>query len=113
MEDKKLRSSIRHSSFALAAVSRGKELRVRILLTNDDGIHAPGLRALRAELRKLGEVVVVAPATEQSAVGHSITLSTPLVVQQVFDDDKGFVGWAVEGRPADCVKLALLELLPE
>src|SRR5262249_10171972 len=86
---------------------------VRILLTNDDGIHAPGLRALRAELRKLGEVVVVAPATEQSAVGHSITLSTPLVVQQVFDEAKEFLGWAVEGRPADCVKLALLELLPE
>jgi 5'-nucleotidase len=86
---------------------------VRILLTNDDGIHAPGLRALRMELRKLGEVVVVAPAAEQSAVGHSITLSTPLVVQQVFDDAREFVGWAVEGRPADCVKLALLELLPE
>src|SRR5947209_8484545 len=87
--------------------------RVRILLTNDDGIHAPGLRALRVELLKLGEVVVVAPATEQSAVGHSITLSTPLIVQQVFDDDRQFIGWAVEGRPADCVKLALLELLPE
>ncbi len=86
---------------------------MRILLTNDDGIHAPGLRALRAELRKIGEVVVVAPATEQSAVGHSITLSTPLIVQQVFDDSKEFLGWAVEGRPADCVKLALLELLPE
>jgi len=86
---------------------------VRILLTNDDGIHAPGLRALRLELMKLGEVVVVAPATEQSAVGHSITLSTPLVVQQVFDDAREFLGWAVEGRPADCVKLALLELLPE
>jgi 5'-nucleotidase len=86
---------------------------LRILLTNDDGIHAPGLRALRAELRKLGDVVVVAPATEQSAVGHSITLSTPLIVQQVLDDNKEFVGWAVEGRPADCVKLALLELLPE
>lgn len=86
---------------------------MRILLTNDDGIHAPGLRALRGELRKLGEVVVVAPATEQSAVGHSITLSTPLIVQQVFDEAKDFVGWAVEGRPADCVKLALLELLPE
>ena len=86
---------------------------MRILLTNDDGIHAPGLRAMRAELRKLGEVVVVAPAAEQSAVGHSITLSTPLIVQQVFDDEKKFVGWAVEGRPADCVKLALLELLPE
>ena len=86
---------------------------MRILLTNDDGIHAPGLRAMRAELKKLGEVVVVAPATEQSAVGHSITLSTPLIVQQVFDESKEFVGWAVEGRPADCVKLALLELLPE
>jgi 5'-nucleotidase len=86
---------------------------VRILLTNDDGIHAPGLRALRQELKKLGEVTVVAPATEQSAVGHSITLSTPLIVQQVFDDRREFLGWAVEGRPADCVKLALLELLPE
>jgi 5'-nucleotidase len=68
---------------------------------------------MRSELKKLGEVVVVAPATEQSAVGHSITLSTPLIVQQVFDECKEFVGWAVEGRPADCVKLALLELLPE
>jgi 5'-nucleotidase len=86
---------------------------VRILLTNDDGIHAPGLRAMRLELLALGEVFVVAPATEQSAVGHSITLSTPLVVQQVFEDSKDFLGWAVEGRPADCVKLALLELLPE
>src|SRR5206468_10292580 len=43
----------------------------------------------------------------------SITLSTPLIVQQVFDEIKEFMGWAVEGRPADCVKLALLELLPE
>ncbi len=46
---------------------------MRILLTNDDGIYAPGLRALRSELRKLGEVLVVAPATEQSAAGHSVT----------------------------------------
>src|SRR3982751_5812501 len=86
---------------------------MHILLTNDDGIYAPGLRAMLTELKKLGEVIVVAPATEQSAVGHSITLSTPLIVQQVFDESKEFVGWAVEGRPADCVKLALLELLPE
>ncbi len=86
---------------------------MRILLTNDDGIHAPGLRAMRTELLKFAQVVVVAPATEQSAVGHSITLSTPLIVQQFFDDRKEFLGWAVEGRPADCVKLALLELLPE
>jgi 5'-nucleotidase len=86
---------------------------VRILLTNDDGVYAPGLRALRTELLKLGEVTVVAPATEQSAAGHSITLLTPLLVQEVRDDRNQFLGWAVEGRPADCVKLALLELLPD
>jgi 5'-nucleotidase len=86
---------------------------VRILLTNDDGVYAPGLRALRAELMKLGDVVVVAPAAEQSAVGHSITLLTPLLVQEILDEQGQFLGWAVEGRPADCVKLALLELLPE
>lgn len=88
---------------------------MRVLLTNDDGIYAPGLRALRKELLELGSVTVVAPATEQSAAGHSVTLLTPLLVNEVFDDEDGksFVGWAVEGRPADCVKLALLELLPE
>ncbi|MFN4261579.1 MAG: 5'/3'-nucleotidase SurE [Gemmataceae bacterium] len=86
---------------------------MRILLTNDDGIYAPGLRALRKELQQLGEVVVAAPATEQSGVGHSITLLTPLVVQEVRDESNEFLGWAVEGRPADCVKLALLELLPD
>jgi 5'-nucleotidase len=84
---------------------------VRILLTNDDGVYAPGLRALRTELQKLGEVTVVAPVGEQSAVGHSITLLTPLVVQEVLDEANRSMGWAVEGRPADCVKLALLELL--
>jgi 5'-nucleotidase len=82
-------------------------------LTNDDGVYAPGLRALRQELLKLGHVSVVAPATEQSAAGHSITLLTPLLVQEVLDDDQTRLGWAVEGRPADCVKLALQELLPE
>lgn len=86
---------------------------MRILLTNDDGIYAPGLRALRKELLKLGEVVVVAPATEQSAVGHSVTLNTPLIVQEVLDEEQQPMGWGVEGRPADCVKLALRELLPE
>jgi 5'-nucleotidase len=85
---------------------------VRILLTNDDGVLAPGLRALRQELLSLGDVTVVAPATEQSAAGHSVTLTTPLVVQEVYDDQKRRMGWAVEGRPADCVKLALRELLP-
>src|SRR5215204_869112 len=86
---------------------------MRILLTNDDGIYAPGLQALRKELMQIGEVVVCAPAAEQSAAGHSVTLLWPLIVQEVLDDQKRFFGWAVEGRPADCVKLALRELLPE
>jgi 5'-nucleotidase len=86
---------------------------MRILLTNDDGIYAPGLRALRRELKALGDVTVVAPASEQSAAGHSITLLVPLMVQEVRDEDGQFLGWAVEGKPADCVKLALQELLPE
>ena len=89
---------------------------MRILLTNDDGFYAPGLRALRQQLQTLGEVTVVAPATEQSAMGHSVTLLTPLLVNEISEEVHGerqFIGWAVEGRPADCVKLALLELLPE
>ena len=89
---------------------------MRILLTNDDGIYAPGLRALRDVLLPLGRVTVVAPATEQSATGHSVTLLAPLLVNEVFEEVHGErtrLGWAVEGRPADCVKLALLELLPE
>jgi 5'-nucleotidase len=87
---------------------------MRILLTNDDGFYAPGLRALRRELQSLGTVTVVAPATEQSAAGHSVTLLTPLLVNEVFEDDgQTAIGWAVEGRPADCVKLGLLELLRE
>ena len=85
---------------------------MRILLTNDDGIYAPGLRALYPQLKQLGEVLVVAPATEQSAVGHSVTLTSPLIAQEILDEEQNLMGWAVEGRPADCVKLALRELLP-
>ena len=85
---------------------------VQILLTNDDGVFAPGLRALRKELQRLGEVTVIAPALEQSGVGHSITLLTPLVVKQVDEDDGSTLGWMVEGSPADSVKLAICELMP-
>ena len=81
---------------------------MQILLTNDDGIYAPGLAALESELRRLGEVCLVAPATEQSGVGHSITFLTPLICQEVFDGDR-HRGWAVEGSPADCVKLGVSE----
>ncbi|MEW6387008.1 MAG: 5'/3'-nucleotidase SurE [Thermodesulfobacteriota bacterium] len=83
-----------------------------ILITNDDGIHAPGITALHQELRHLGEVAVVAPESEQSAVGHAISLSNPLRVKQVALKGGG-QGWAVSGTPADCVKIALAELLPE
>lgn len=86
---------------------------MHILITNDDGIHAPGLRALRHELRTLGRISVVAPAGEQSGVSHSITITSPLVVHPVDDEDGQPLGWAVEGSPADCVKLALCELLDE
>lgn len=84
---------------------------MRILLTNDDGIFAPGLRALRKELRRLGDVTVVAPVLEQSGVGHSITLLEPLIVKEVEDEDGSPLGFQVEGSPADCVKLAVLELM--
>src|SRR5215475_8412251 len=84
---------------------------VQILLTNDDGVFAPGLRALRKELQRLGEVTVIAPAVEQSGVGHSITLLNPLIVKRVDDDDGSTLGWMVEGSPADSVKLAICELM--
>ena len=79
------------------------------MLANDDGIYAPGLRALHDALLELGDVLVVAPATEQSGVGHSITYLTPLTCKQIFIDD-AFFGWAVDGSPADCVKLGVAEL---
>ncbi|MFO0945833.1 MAG: 5'/3'-nucleotidase SurE [Planctomycetota bacterium] len=84
---------------------------MKILLTNDDGIYAPGLRALRRHLKEFADVTVVAPASEQSAAGHSITLLYPLIVQEIREQGD-FVGFAVEGKPADCVKLGLVQLLP-
>ncbi|HEX8524401.1 MAG TPA: 5'/3'-nucleotidase SurE [Tepidisphaeraceae bacterium] len=82
-----------------------------ILLTNDDGIQAPGIVAMYRELTRLGEVHVVAPETVQSATGHGITLTTPLLTSKVTIEN-GFTGIAVDGRPADCVKLAVAKLLP-
>ncbi|OGK77771.1 MAG: 5'/3'-nucleotidase SurE [Candidatus Rokubacteria bacterium GWC2_70_16] len=79
-----------------------------ILVTNDDGIHAAGLRALAAALEDLGEVYVVAPDREQSAVGHALTLHRPLRVDQL-----GERRFAVNGTPSDCVNLGILGLLPE
>jgi len=75
-----------------------------ILLTNDDGIYAPGILSLKEALKGLGAVTVVAPLVEKSAVGHAITLSDPLRVQEIMRDGE-FFGYAVNGTPADCVKL--------
>jgi 5'-nucleotidase len=85
---------------------------MRILLTNDDGIHAPGILAMFKELSKNADVSVIAPETVQSATGHGITLSAPLLTSKVTVAD-GFTGIAVDGRPADCVKLAVAQLLPQ
>ena len=83
-----------------------------ILLCNDDGFNAEGLRALRKELLALDDVMIVAPETEQSAMGHAITLNQPLKVRKV-EEEAEFIGYAVNGTPADCVKLAITVLLDE
>ena len=89
-----------------------KELkrRLRILVSNDDGIDAPGIFRLVQELKKIGDVTVVAPDKQQSAVGHAITMNFPLRAKE-FKKNGVFFGYAVEGTPADSVKLAVKALL--
>lgn len=83
---------------------------MKILLTNDDGIFSKGIEALYLALSVQHEVSVVAPETEQSAVGHSITLLDPLRVKMV-NRNGSFFGYALSGTPADCVKIAVSELM--
>ncbi|MEZ6057108.1 MAG: 5'/3'-nucleotidase SurE [Planctomycetaceae bacterium] len=85
---------------------------MQILLVNDDGIHAPGLKALARELKQLGDVQVVAPLIEQSGVSHRITYRHPLMVHEMFDEAGEHEGWAVDGSPADCTKMGILEFCP-
>ena len=82
---------------------------MRFLLTNDDGIYARGLSALHEELSKDAECLIVAPDTEQSAVGHAMTISRPLTVRRA-KKNSAFWGYAVSGTPADCVKIGVREL---
>ncbi len=82
-----------------------------ILVTNDDGIYAEGLRYLRKALAHLGQIAVVAPVAEQSAVGHSITLYDPIKVHEIRFNGETY-GFGISGTPADSVKLALYALLP-
>ncbi len=81
---------------------------VRILLTNDDGIHSEGLRVVKEALRELGDVYTVAPASEMSGASHSLTLARPLRIRQI--DERH---WTVDGTPTDCVTLALNRILSD
>lgn len=80
--------------------------KVRILLTNDDGYHSEGIIALENALSDIGDVYVVAPASEMSGASHSLTLSKPLRIRQI--DARH---WTVDGTPTDCVTLALNRIL--
>lgn len=82
---------------------------MQILLTNDDGIHAPVLKIFAEQLSQLGDVTVIAPATEQSGVSHCLTYRTPLQTETV-SWDNGIPAWGVHGTPADCVRLGTLNL---
>ncbi len=81
-----------------------------ILITNDDGIFAAGIYALWEAMTDIGDVIVVAPDSEKSAVGHAITIADPIRTQPV-TRRSGFTGFAVTGTPADCVKIAVRSLL--
>jgi 5'-nucleotidase len=80
----------------------------RILVTNDDGVHAEGIRALAEALRPLGDVTIVAPIQEASAIGHALTLRRPLRIETI-----GPRVFAIDGTPTDCVNIALTHVLGE
>lgn len=85
---------------------------MNILVTNDDGINAKGIKALVEAISDLGNVYVVAPNSQKSACGHGITIHEPVMVNPVdFEGTKG--AWAVSGTPADCVKLGVSMLIPD
>lgn len=80
---------------------------MNIMVTNDDGIHAPGIRALAEAMKELGSVTVIAPDRERSAAGHSLTLHSPLRIFKLHE------GWyAVDGTPTDCVNMGIHNMLP-
>ena len=82
-----------------------------ILVTNDDGITAPGIRALIEVMKELGDVVVVAPDSPQSGMGHAITINSMLHLERVYIDEGNQEEYSCSGTPADCVKLAVREIL--
>ena len=86
---------------------------MKILISNDDGITALGIKALMTALSKEHEVYVEAPDRERSAAGHSLTLHTPIRVEELESKFGAKRVWITSGTPGDCVKLGLIELLDE
>src|ERR671921_2293723 len=80
----------------------------RILVTNDDGVHSEGIKALADALRHLGDVIVVAPIQEASAIGHALTLRRPLRIDTV-----GPKVFAIDGTPTDCVNIAITHVMKD
>lgn len=85
---------------------------MKILITNDDGIDSPGINALAEEMKKLGDVTVIAPRTEQSAVGHAITMKIPLRITEYYKNGD-FFGYAIDGTPADCIKIGIRNIMKQ
>ena len=85
---------------------------MKILITNDDGIQAPGIICLAKAARKHGEVYVVAPDNQRSGASHSINLHSPIVVREVEFPVEGVKAFETSGSPADCVRVGMLNLVP-
>lgn len=83
-----------------------------ILVTNDDGINAPGIRTLISIMKDIGDIVVVAPDSPQSGMGHAITINSTLHSSRITPKDSEITEYSCSGTPADCVKLAINELMP-
>ena len=84
-----------------------------ILITNDDSISAPGIRALISVMSEIGEVVVVAPDSPQSAMGHAITINNTLHLNKVSAENAEITEYSCSGTPVDCVKMAVNEILKQ
>jgi len=83
-----------------------------ILVTNDDGINAPGIRTLISVVKDIGDVIVVAPDSPQSGMGHAITINSTLHSSRITPKNSEIIEYSCSGTPADCVKLAINELMP-
>ena len=83
---------------------------MKILVTNDDGIYSSGIYALWDVAKEFGDVTLVAPDTQKSAVGHGITITNPLYITEI-DQGNGFKGFAISGTPADCVKIGIKKIM--